>query len=91
MYASRERNSTLDQPIRLVRQLYLVVRVSSKFLITPRTRSFPWRDAHENIDKRRSDRGELVMGEEDICGSIDSVVGGREGMYKVEDERRTMP
>lgn len=57
----------------------------------PRTRPFPWRGAHENIDKRRSNRGELVKGEEDICGSIDLTVGGREDIHKGEDERRTMP
>lgn len=75
---------------RLVRRLYLV-RVSSKLLITLRTQSFPWQGAHENIDKRRSNRGELVKGEEDICRSIDPTVGGREDTYKREDERRTMP
>ena len=69
-YRSRERNSTLDQLDRLVRRLYFV-RVSLKLLITLRTQSFPWRGAHENIDKRRSNRGELVKGEEDICRSID--------------------
>lgn len=90
-YRSRERNSTLDRLDRLVRRLYLVVRVSSKLLIMPRTRPFPWRGAHENIDKRRSNRGELVKGEEDICGSIDLTVGGREDIHKGEDERRTMP
>lgn len=59
---SRERNCTLD---RLDRER-LDDYISSRLLIMPRTRSFPWRGAHENIDKRRSDRGELVKGEEDI-------------------------
>lgn len=45
-------------------------RHSKQPRLSRETELFPKRAAHENIDKRRSDRRELVKGEEDIRGSI---------------------